>query len=114
MNRNLFRRVSLALVTASFLGTAKAGCVIDVSDYVGWQIIFAGTVTGHIDEDGREVDEFEGCDYGRVLIIDYTMAIECAEYSYSYAYHPDIVILSDGNSFVACIDDEVFDVQVRV
>ena len=111
MSRHFFRRIFLVLVTALFVGVAEAGCEIDVSDYVGWQIIYSGTVTGYIDEEGREVDGFEGCEYGRVLIIDYSKSVKCAEYNYDYAYRPDIVILSSGNNFVACIDDEVFDVQ---
>jgi hypothetical protein len=41
----------------SFISTAYcfAGCDADISDYVGWQIIYSGTVTGYIDEDGNEV-----------------------------------------------------------
>lgn len=99
-----------ALVAISS-NAALAGCEVDIADYVGWQIIYAGEVTGYIDEDGVEHDEFEGCEWGRVLIIDYTKAITCDEYEYDYAYHPDIVILSNGSSMEACIDDEIYDVR---
>lgn len=98
-------------MTASFPHLAKAGCEVDVSDYVGWQIVYSGTVTGYIDENGQEDDSFEGCEYGRVLIVDYSKSVTCAEYNYSYTYHPDIVILSNGISLKACIDDEMYDIR---
>ncbi len=88
-----------------------SSCEIDMSDYVGWKIIYSGTVTGYIDDNGKEKDEFEGCEYGRVLIIDYTKQITCQEYNYSYAFHPDIVIMSNGYSLKACIDDEMYDIS---
>ena len=90
---------------------AEAGCEIDISDYVGWQIIYSGTVTGYIDENGKKEDDFDGCEYGRILIVDYTKKITCAEYNYAYAFHPDIVVLSNGRSLEACIDDEMYDVR---
>ena len=90
---------------------ANARCEMDVSDYVGWQIIYAGTVTGYIDDRGVEKDDFEGCEYGRVLIIDYSMAVTCATYLYSYSYYPDIVILSNGTRMEACINNEMYDIQ---
>ena len=93
-----------------FYSTAEARCEVDVSDFVGWQIIYSGTVTGYINERGQEVDEFEGCEYDRVLIVDYSKTVTCAEYNYSYAYLPDIVIMSNGSRFKACIDNEMYDI----
>lgn len=95
----------------TFSAQTVAACEVDISDYVGWQIIFEGTVTGHINDYGEMEDGFEGCEHGRVLVWDYDKSITCAEYSYSYAYHPDIVILSDGLSMEACIDDEMYEVR---
>ena len=90
---------------------AIAGCDVDISDYVGWEIIYSGTVTGYINESGEEEGDFEGCEFGRQLIVDYTNTVTCAEYSYSYAYHPDIVILSRSGSLKACIDNEMYDIR---
>ncbi|MDE0305565.1 MAG: hypothetical protein OXI87_11900 [Albidovulum sp.] len=90
---------------------AEAGCRVDISDYVGWTIIYSGAVTGYIDERGREENGFEGCEYGRVLIVDYTKQVTCAEYSYAYAFHPDIVVISNEFGLKACIDDEMYDVR---
>ena len=95
----------------ALISPAWASCTVDISDYVGWQIIHSGTVTGYIDDNGVEHDDFEGCEWGRQLIIDYSLAVTCATYNYSYAYNPDIVVLSNGSSLAACIDDEMYDVQ---
>ena len=106
------KRILTALTLSAVLASpARSGCEVDISDYVGWQIIHSGTVTGYIDDNGMEQDSFEGCEWGRQLIIDYSLAVTCATYSYSYAYNPDIVILSNGSSLAACIDDEMYDVQ---
>jgi hypothetical protein len=66
----------IAAILFLFGSTAvNARCEIDVSDYVGWQIIYAGTVTGYIDDNGVEQDDFEGCEYGRELIVDYSKSV---------------------------------------
>lgn len=98
-------------LSAVLTSPAWSGCEVDVSDYVGWQIIHSGTVTGYIDDNGVEQDSFEGCEWGRRLIIDYSLAVTCATYNYTYSYHPDIVVLSNGSSLAACIEDEMYDVQ---
>ena len=100
--------ICIAILLASSL-TATA-CDIDASEFVGWTIIYSGTVTGYYDEDGQAKDEFEGCEHGRILIVDYNSVITCAEYNYSYAYQPDIIILSNGSRLKACIDDDMYDV----
>ena len=107
---------SKTVVLAAIFGTAVAapavaGCEVDISDYVGWTIIYSGTVTGYVDENGKKEDDFEGCEYGRILIVDYTKKVTCAEYNYAYAYHPDIVVMSNGSSLKACIDNEMYVVQ---
>lgn len=106
------KRILTAFTLSAFLASpAWSGCEVDISDYVDWQIIHSGTVTGYIDDNGVEQDSFEGCEWGRQLIIDFSLAVTCATYNYSYAYHPDIVVLSNGSSLAACIDDEMYDVQ---
>lgn len=106
-----YQVLSAITLCFTFAQHAWAGCEVDVSDYVGWQIVHSGTVTGYIDDNGIEQDSFEGCDYGRQLIVDYSLAVTCATYSYSYAYNPEIVVLSNGNSMVACIDNEMYEIN---
>ncbi len=102
---------SMAILALVLATTAEAGCEVDVSDYVGWRIIYSGTVTGYMDENGKKEDDFEGCEYGRILIVDYSKKVTCAGYSYAYAFHPDIVVLSKGHSLQACIDNEMYDIR---
>lgn len=85
---------------------------IDLSDYFDYTIIYTGNVTGYIDDNGEEKDSFEGCEYGRMLIIDYSKSITCQTYSYSYSYNPDIVILSNGSSSIAVINDDEYDIRL--
>ena len=103
------------LLLVSFLFSAGAaqsrGCEVDISDYVGWGITFSGTITGYIDDDGQEINKFKGCKHGRVLIVDRNKSITCNEYGYSYAYRPEVVILSNGTRQKACIDGNVYDIK---
>jgi len=100
-----------ALTTGLLPYSSHARCEIDISDYVGWQVIYSGTVTGYVDEHGEEQDHFEGCEYDRLLIVDYSRTVVCAGYAYAYAYHPDIVIISNGVSLEACINNEMYDIR---
>ena len=84
----------------------------DLKRLKGYTIIHTGTVTGHISEDGEKKDSFEGCQFGRKLIVDYSFQVTCAGYSYSYAFNPDIVILTKGSSAKAIIDNEMYDITL--
>ena len=103
----LLRSVAISAVLVA--GQAEA---VDLSSYVGYTIVHSGTVTGYIDDNGQEQSSFEGCDYGRILIIDYSYQVTCSSYGYSYAYHPDIVILKGSYGAVAIIDDDVYDISM--
>lgn len=107
MKKTVFFIFILSLLN---LGNVIA-CEVDISDYVGYQIIYSGTVTGYIDDNGQEQDSFKGCEHGSVLIVDYSKQIVCAGYGYSYAYHPDIVVLANEYGRKACINNEVYDVR---
>ena len=100
-----------AITIAAMTVPADAGCMVDVSRFVGWQVTYSGTVTGYIDEDGTIQNDFEGCEYGRTLIVDHAYGIECADYGYAYAYWPDIVLMSNGFRTKACIDGRMYDVR---
>lgn len=86
--------------------------ICDISNLVGWTIIYSGKVTGYIDENGNEQESFEGCEYGRILIVDYSKQVTCQTYSYSYSYHPDIVILSKSSFATAFINDQRYDISL--
>ena len=88
------------------------GCEIDdIGDYIGYTIVSRHTVTGFINDDGEKESAHNGCSYGRVLIIDNNKQVTCMDYGYSYAYHPEMILLSNGSSLKACIEDDIFNVR---
>lgn len=110
---NAFTRTVIPLTAIlSWMAGAAVSCEVDVSRYVGWEILSAGRVTGYVDDDGTTVDNyFKGCDYGRALIIDGRRSVTCRSFSYSYSYRPQIVILRDGFNWEACIDDKMYRIE---
>lgn len=94
------------------LGFSTVVSAVDLSSYVGYQIIYEGTVTGYIDDKGKEHDEFEGCDYDRILIVDDRYQVTCRTYSYSYSYRPDIVILEGSYGAKAIINGDEYDISL--
>lgn len=108
---NWVKSCIVATSVLAFSANAAVPCEADLSGYVGWTIIYSGTVTGYFDENGEVQFDFEGCDYDRVLIIDYSKVVTCSEYGYTYAYHPDILILSRGTSMEACIAGDMYDIR---
>jgi hypothetical protein len=82
-----------------------------LSEDSNWNLIHTGTVTGYREENGKADDDFEGCNFGRILIIDYNKKVTCSSYSYSYSYMPTIEIFSDGYSLKACINSDTYDVR---
>ncbi len=77
--------------------------------FLGYTVVHVGTITGYIDENGSKKDAFEGCQYGRKLIIDDQYIVVCTNYSYHYSYRPEVVVLSRGQSLKLIIDNEEFD-----
>ena len=99
--------LGILLLPATFV----FGCEVDdIGDYIGYTIVSKHTVTGYINDEGEEESSYNGCSHGRVLIIDYDKQVTCSDYGYSYAYHPEMVLLSKGSTLKACIEDEVFSV----
>ena len=111
MNRTtLILTILLSLV--SFPAIFVFGCEIDdIGDYTGYTIVSRHTVTGFINDDGEKESHYNGCSFGRVLIIDHNKQVTCLGYGYSYAYRPEMILLSSGSSLKACIEDDVFDVR---
>jgi hypothetical protein len=101
---------TLLFSTVMFSSTSFADCE-EVSEDKNWSIIYTGTVTGYRDSNGKRGDDFEGCDFGRDLILDYSKKVTCDTYDYTYSYMPDIEIYSNGYSLKACIEDTLYDVS---
>jgi hypothetical protein len=103
------KQLALAATVALFSSGANAKC--NFAPFVGWTIVYGGIVTGYIDERGEMQDHFEGCDWGRVLILDLSKSITCRSATATYSYYPPIVIIANATQMKACIDDRMVDVS---
>ena len=103
------------------LGTAAAALLLpsipalatDFSNYVGYTIVWAGTVTGFQDPDEEPENSFKGCKLNRRLILDNRYSVYCKEYDYTYAYRPEAAVLSNGTSAVLIVDGQQFPIRLR-
>ena len=100
----------VGLVLSSFPLAAQGGCRLNIADYVGWQIIYHGAVTGAVDLSGKS-ESFQGCAPGRVLLIDANHSVVCTQTRLGAGYRPEIVVLSNGREMVACIADHAYRVR---
>lgn len=103
--------LAITVVLAIISGSAFADLADDLSDFVGWQVIHSGTVTGYINGDGEKSEDFEGCEYGRKIVLDDSYIVTCNTYSYSYSYRPSAVILSNGYQLKLIVEDDEYDVS---
>jgi hypothetical protein len=90
---------------------AKADAASAFKKYVGYTIIHAGEITGWRDGDGKKGDAFEGCNFGRVLIIDYQKQVTCDGYGYQYSYHPTAIFLSRNGSMKMIVEGDEYDIR---
>jgi hypothetical protein len=89
------------LVIALLLGSVPAVYGSDLEDLAreGYAVIEETQVDG----------EFEGCDFGKRIPLMNGLIFVCSEYSYSYSYMPDVLILKNirtGNLKILIDDDE--------
>lgn len=106
------KKILILLFSCLLISFTKTAYSCDFGQYVGYEIIYQGVVTGYIDENGYEKDDFEGCDWGRVLIIDYIKKVTCSSWNWNWSFLPDIIILSNGSFHVACIENEIYDINL--
>src|SRR5580704_3615581 len=88
---------------------ALAGC--DLDDMVGWTLIARKTIASTIDSDGHRRDDFEGCDFDRVVVFDDNTGVRCTTYSYTYSYRPKAYIWANGVSMKMCVGSREFSVS---
>lgn len=102
--------VLLAMSIAGFAAGATA-CEIDFSDFLDYEFVFEGEVTGYVDDNGDEKDSFYGCKRGRQLILDNRYRVTCRETWYDFTFRPNIIILDNGREWEACIDGRTYEVS---
>lgn len=108
--QKLLKLITVLLLMINMSSFSLADCD-EITEDRSWDMIYTGTVTGYRDTDGKTGDDFEGCDFGRDLILDYSKKVTCNSYNYSYSYMPTIQVYSNGYSLKACIDNDMYDVS---
>jgi hypothetical protein len=106
------RVASIALSLLTFPFGLRADCAHVLEQLKGWTIISVTAVDG----------EFEGCDHGRKIKLDDGSVLTCAEYSYTYSYHPDAVVFGkrtpfNGHNFISLrlvVEDEIFEMEPEI
>ena len=102
--------ILLAMSIAGF-ATGAAACEIDFSDFLDYEFVFEGEVTGYIDDHGEEKESFYGCKQGRQLILDNRFRVTCKETWYDFGFRPNIIILDNGHEWEACIAGRTYEVS---
>lgn len=105
--KRFFFTILFSLITFN----AISGWESELRRLKGYTLVEIVTITGWIDKDGRRKDGFEGCDYGRVIILDYNKSLRCTSYGYQYSYNPDAFIFSRGGSFKMIVDGNSYEMS---
>lgn len=105
--KNFMLFLSIALFSASIF----AYDIGDFEEFIGYTIIAKKTIEGYYDKDGSGKKQFNGCKYGRIIVFTDNKILKCREYSYSYAYRPKAIILSDGYNIKMLVKNKVYDMK---
>ncbi len=103
--------VALSLIVF-WSGTVFADTAGDFRGMEGWTIIATTQVE----------DEFEGCDFDKVIKFLNGMALECSTFSYTYSFMPNAVIFAkpakhkdmEFYQIKALIGDKLYDMSPRL
>ena len=98
--------LGIALLLASV--SARADIEAELARMKGFTILGAFTVTGFVEKNGKKSDSFEGCDFGRRIILDDSFTVECEEYDYRYAYMPKAIVFGDGTSLRMLVSGRLY------
>lgn len=115
----LFCIMTKTLMCTMLALVAVAAQALELDDFQreqlrGYRLIHSGYVTGYVDHryPGKEKSwEFEGCDFDRVIVIDEQYGVTCRTYSYSYSYHPEAYIFSNGYQKKLLVNRNLYDVD---
>ncbi len=108
-----------AIVLSLFSTFAYADCESILEKYIGWTIVASKTIEGYRDPGKEKKDDFEGCDYDRVVYFTDGTAVTCNSYGYQYAYMPKAIILGKNSTykgknltlFIMIVDGNEYDVH---
>ncbi|MEP6390327.1 MAG: hypothetical protein ABJ056_10435 [Halioglobus sp.] len=66
---------------------------------IGWTILASKTIEGVTEEDGERKDDFEGCDFGRVIRFMDGTVLTCNSYGYQYAFMPKAIVFGTTTTY---------------
>ena len=100
--------VALALVFG--LSSRPALAVCDLSQVVGYTLIFGKTIQAYI-QDGKRTNGFEGCAHDRVLVFTDNTGVRCKDAAVHAAVLPKGYLFArNANDMKLCVDDDIYDV----
>ncbi len=111
--RAIMKKTTLTLLLAFFTINAIGGWESQLRRLKGYTLVDVVIITGWIDKDGKRKDGFEGCEYGRIIILDYSKSLRCNSYGYQYAYNPDAFIFVKGSDFKMIVEGDSYDMSGR-
>jgi hypothetical protein len=92
------------------LSSRPALAVCDLSQVVGYTLVFGKTIQGYI-EDGKQVTGFNGCTRDRVLVFTDNTGVRCKDTILHTARLPKAYLFArNANDMKLCVDDDVYDV----
>jgi len=80
----------------------------DLEQLKGYTILGSFTITGFRDANGEKSDSFEGCEFGRRIILNDSYSVVCSEYRYQYAYRPKAIIFGDGRGLRMLVSGQIY------
>lgn len=105
------KKLIVVLWLLAIPGYAFADLAYELQRLIGFTIVASKTIAGYQDRNGKRKDDFEGCDFDRVIVFDDNKILTCAAYGYQYAYRPTAIILSNGTQFKMIVGSDVYDMR---
>ena len=102
----------IRFLLAAFLGTVCAArpalAVCDLSQVVGYQLIFGKIIEAYI-EDGQRRPGFSGCTRDRVLVFADNTGVRCTETFISHADRPrGYLFARSATDMKLCVDNDMY------
>jgi hypothetical protein len=100
----------LAAVLLLGLSGGPARAVCDLSQVVGYTLVFGKTIAAYI-QDGKRVQGFEGCTRERVLVFTDNTGLRCKDTFVQTAELPKGYLFArNANDMKLCVNDDMYDV----
>lgn len=93
-----------------FLLGRPAFAVCDLSQVVGYQLVFGKVIEAYI-EDGKRVEGFAGCTRDRMLVFTDNTGVRCKDTLLHTAKLPKVYLFArNANDLKLCVDDDMYEV----